>query len=580
MTAATADHLRVELRAYQVDALTRVEAAEARGVRRQLGVAATGLGKTIMFCALAQRRGGRTLILAHRDELVNQAVEKVREVWPGVDVGIVKGTEDNVRAQVVVASVQTLARSSRMERLTGAWSGSSLLNDPVDPFDLVVVDEAHHAAADSYRRILDALRAGAPAEPIPDFPEFDVDGAPPGPLLLGVTATPDRGDGHGLDDLFDEISFSYDILWGIRSGYLADIRGLAVKVENLNLASVKVSRGDYQAGAAGQALEDANAPELIAKAIQEQAAGRRTLVFTPTVATASLVVEAVQHRGINAAWVSGETPIDDRRRILRDFESGAIDVVANCMVLTEGYDNPRVDCIVVARPTKSRALYTQMIGRGTRRHPDKRECLVLDVVGAAEEHSLVTIPSLFGVDEKRRQRMTDGTAELTDVLTEQDDEAIAAGRIKAEEVEMFRRVVAQGIAWVQVHDDGASLRRYVRPLGKDRDGKQLPTVVLAQRTETEWTAGLLFDNGDKRVLMALVEMEMAQGVAEDFVRKQAGSRAGLVQSDAAWRTRKPTPKAKAAAKKWRLPDVESYKTAGDLSDALTAHIARKKGQHR
>ena len=859
--------LALELRDYQVEALERVEQAEARGVRRQLGVAATGLGKTVMFCALAQRRGGRALILAHRDELIAQAAAKVREVWPGVDVGIVKGSTDEVHSHVVVASVQTLARQARLDRLTRPFGPDAGLLGRADPFDLVIVDECfpagtlvggrpietlrpgdlvpswdevtgrpcerpvvevqrrtpnalvtvsfndgttvtctpnhpvmtaggwcpagllqrdvdalsftHHADADrdhvhrvrltrdDHRqgpaRLLPALRSGVllrrvsrllgrsgpfaahgPHEPgarvgadegpqpdgvrrvavenggdapgdgsSPSCPGWERgwpdraaegverparlagrghradgpagegratvalqdrrgepggegggrdrwgipclagpprvrpaegrvatwrrvvrvevhepgsngrygnrcrDGAvynlevagthtylvgdglvvhnchhaaadsygrilaaldagePGGPLLFGVTATPDRGDGKGLDDLFDEIVFSYDILWGIRSGYLSDLRGLAVRISTLDLSDVKVSRGDYAAGDAGRALEASGAPAKIVEAWLAHAAGRRTIVFTPTVANAEHIAAEFAAAGISAATVSGETPPDRRRETLRRFSSGEIQVVANCAVLTEGYDNPAVDCVVVARPTRSRALYVQMVGRGTRRHPSKADCLIVDVVGATDEHSLVTVPSLFGLEGAHRNRMGNGAGALSAVVEEHQQELLAAGRITAAEADLFRRVRAEGIAWVQVHRPGDPLRRYQRSLG----GRNHPTVVLVQKTPEpdSWLAGYQLPDGQKRVLIHGVSLEMAQGVAEDFVRRKTPGGLALVTADAAWRQRPPSPKALAAAKRWRLR-VERGWTAGELSDALDAHIARCKAK--
>lgn len=599
--------MKLTLRPYQVEALDRVAAAEARGVRRQLGVAATGLGKTVMFCALAERRGGRTLILAHRDELVSQAEAKVREVWPEASVGVVKAERDEVRADVVVASVQTLARPARLARLVAAWDDPSILFKPPEPFGLVVVDEAHHATADTYRAVLGALRAGEPetctcghpraahvavdegystrsiecsggigADPgcTCGAPEY----APLGPLLLGVTATPDRGDGKGLDDLFDEVTFSYDLLWGIRAGYLSDLRGLRVQVANLDLSNVKVSRGDYDAGAAGRAMEAAGVQHNVVTAWQAHAPDRRTLVFTPTVEVARLVADEFMHRGVAAGYVHGGTPLDQRRQLLADYEAGRVQVLANCAVLTEGFDAPRTDCVVVARPTKSRGLYAQMVGRGTRRHPDKTECLVLDVVGATAAHSLVTVPSLFGLDKGYAERMSTGKGLLAGVVQERDDELVRVGRMRAEDADLFRQIRAEGIAWVSVHRDG-ELRRYVRPLGADQ-----PTVVLAQRRpEDVWTAGLWWpmtkDSAERKaVLIAEVPLETAQGVAEDYVRKNGT--AALADSNAKWRKGKPSEPAVAAAKKWRLKDVEGYKTAGELSDALNAHIARIKARGR
>lgn len=619
--------MRLQLREYQADALRRVTEAEQRGVRAQLGVAATGLGKTVIFCSLAEQRGQRTLVLAHRDELVTQAAGKVLEVWPELGatesvhvalraaglgelskqtrldptgVGIVKAGANDVRAQVVVASVQTLSRQKRLGQLVQAYTPSEhdglLAHDGTAPFDLVVVDEAHHAAADSYRAVLEAVGAGATCLCPDDHAHVDAtdatgrrepvcevgscDACRPGPLLLGVTATPDRGDGKGLDDLFAEVTFSFDILWGIRAGYLSDLRGLRVTVDSLDMSDVKVRRGDYDQGAAGRAMEAAEVPRHVVAAWMEHALGRRTLVFTPTVEVARLVQEQFAHVGVRAAYVHGGTPADERRQILQAYSRGDIDVLANCAVLTEGYDEPRTDCIVIARPTRSRALYTQMVGRGTRRHPDKTDCLVLDIVGASAEHTLVTIPSLFGLDKGYAERMGDGTGGLAGVVQERDDELVRLGKMRAEEADLFRQMRDTGVAWVQVHRDGAELKRYVRALGKDQDGKQLPTVVLAQRDPEGdvWTAGLWWQENDaKQVLLADVPMEMAQGVAEDFVRKY-GSR-HLTTTDAPWRARKPTERQLAAARKWRLP-IDPDWTAGELSEALDQHITRIKSKPR
>lgn len=583
----------IELRPYQVEALERIEAAEARGVRKQLGVAATGLGKTIMFCALAKRREGRTLILAHRDELVTQAAAKVAEVWPDVDVGIVKADRDDVGAEVVVASVQTLSRGKRLARLvavtnpdTAGMAGWGMRR--CEPFSLVVVDEAHHTAADSYRKILEALRAGEP-ERIATPEEVDAGCelgiVPEGPLLLGVTATPDRGDGKGLDDLFDEITFSFDILWGIRSGYLCDVRGIRVELSNLDLSGVKVARGDYEAGAAGHAMQAAHAPEFIYEAWHKHASERRTLVFVPTVALSIEVADHFKAKGVACAHLDGATELEERRSILRRYASGELQVVSNCMVLTEGFDSPRTDCIIQARPTKSRALFTQIVGRGTRKHPEKQDLLVLDVVGSSSELSLITIPSLFGLEKRFRERMGDGTATLSDTVQERDDWLVKQGQMRAEDADLFRSMRDTGIAWVQVHVDG-ELRRFERSLGyRLPDGQyvKLPTAVLTQKRDGDddsWLVGLIHPDKRKQVLMADVALELAQGIGEDYVRKALGDKTSFIDADAAWRKKAPSPKARGLAQRLRI-DAKKYKTAGELSDAIDARLARnqqKKGK--
>jgi hypothetical protein len=266
--------------------------------------------------------------------------------------------------------------------------------------------------------------------------------------------------------------------------------------------------------------------------------------------------------------VHGGTPLDERRDLLRRFSAGDLQVMANCNVLTEGYDEPSVSCVVMGRPTKSRALYTQMVGRGTRRHPDKADCLVLDVVGNTDAHSLVTIPSLFGIAKPREWEREGGTVART--LADQDAELVRLGQLTAEDAELFAKVARTGIAWVQLHKPGDPLRRYVRPMGADQ-----PVVVLAQREAGDvWTSGLQWSDGTKQVLVAMVPMEMAQGVAEDFVRKNSKAM-GLVAANAKWRTAKPSPRQLAAAKKWRMK-VDPAWTAGQLSDAMEAHIQRTK----
>lgn len=585
----------VVLREWQDAALARLDAAQGRGVTRALGVAATGLGKTVLFVEVARRRGGRTLILAHRDELIEQAAAKVEAMMPGVQVGRVKGKANEVRADVVVASVQTLSRADRLAQVPSCrWDprdGSALFATYGQPFDLVVVDEAHHAAADSYRRILTHLGAGSPGCPLHGTDHnherratptevdagcelgiaFDPCPGGPGPFVFGVTATPDRGDGAGLDDLFDEVVFSYDMLWGIRSGYLSDVRGMAVKVAGFHTEDLRTSKGDYDQGQAGALLAEAGAAQIVAHAWTQRAAGRRTLVFTPTVAFAEEVAAEFVGLGVRAGTVTGAMPVTERRDVLAAFARGDLQVLANCAVLTEGYDEPRVDCVVVARPTKSRSLYVQMIGRGTRLHPDKTDCLVLDLVGGASQHELVTISSLFGlgkVDDSHNGKR--GIAALS---AEYEAEQIRLGAIRAEDVDLFRKMRARGaIAWVAVHSEGAPLRRYqVRlPHGK-------PIVVLAQRVEGAdvWTAGLLHADGTKRGLLVDVPLEDAQGTAEDYVRRHGGV---IAAANASWRARRPSAKQVAAAKRWRV-DVDPEWTAGDLSDAIDRKAGRVKGRH-
>jgi ATP-dependent helicase IRC3 len=527
-----------ELRPYQREAIDKIYAARDRGVTRQLGVAATGTGKTVVFANLAREVDVPTLIVAHRDELIEQAVDKLRVWWPGVDVGVVKAARQEWRAQVVVASVQSLHE----RRLRGV---------PTDRFGLVVVDECHHAKADSYVRILNHFGCG------PEVRRED------GPLLLGVTATPDRGDGKGLDALFDEIVFNYDILWGIRAGYLSDVRGVQVLMKNLDLSDVKVTRGDYNEGQLGEAMEKADAPEHVVAAWLQHASTRRTLVFMPTVALAVETAEEFQASGISAGWVSGALPLEQRRDVFRRFSTGDMQVLVNCMVASEGYDNPAIDCVVMARPTKSRALYAQAVGRGTRKFPGKADCLILDVVGAATDHDLATIPSLFGIEAK--EGFFGGEKTVLEALDEQEEQQRLAGALIAREVELFHRLREKNrVAWVKAGSGG-----FAASAGDE-------TIVLVPGSTDElWTVRALGRNIAPRTLMADVDLELAQGVGDDYVRRCKP--AILADPSAKWRKRKPSTKALQAALKWGVK-VPPKATAGQVSELIDAAVAKRRLQ--
>lgn len=542
----------MELRPYQQEAVEASLAAEQRGVRRQLGVAATGLGKTIIFAALAGRRSGRTLILAHRDELIEQAVHKIGMVVPTAGVGVVKAERDEVRAPVVVASVQTLSRPNRLARLVDPpdHAQASLDGDLLDddrPFDLVVVDEAHHAMADSYRAILAGLKAGDPD----------------GPLLLGVTATPDRGDGKGLDAVFDEIVWQYDVEWGITHGYLCDLRGRRVTLDTFDASRLKVSRGDYEVGAAGRALSDADAPEHVVRAWKHEAAGRRTIVFTPTVALADEMASAFNHAGVAAAMVHGGTPLDERRRILRHFSTGHVHVVANCAVLTEGFDEPRADCIVIARPTKSRALYAQMVGRGTRRHPDKTDCLVLDVVGASAQHSLVTVPSLFGIEQP--ERVWSGGSTVMDALASEAEAKVAAGRLRVEEADLFKKVRDQnrGLAWLALQGD--------RPVYQLRL-TATDTLKMGLTANGLWVAGIATKRGAWMPIAKAERLEDVAPVAEDYAREHGEW--VFTSPKARWRGQPASEKQVALL--WKFGVDGSKMTKGEAGEALDRLFASRR----
>lgn len=535
---------RVSLRGYQRENLDRVKALWQReGVRRQLGVAATGLGKTIMFGTLAAELEARTLILAHRDELVNQAAEKVLKCWPDATVGIVKAKRDEFLAPVVCASVQTVSVAARLRRLSSR------------PFDLVIVDEAHHAVAATYRRVLAAVGAGPDNEPW-----VGTEMGWERPLLLGVTATPDRGDRVALRSVFDKIAFSQDMLWGIRAGYLTDIRSFRV-VLDFDMDDLRVRAGDYVDSEAADALIAAGAPMAAVDAWRLHAPGRKALAFWPTVESARLGAQAFTQEGIPAGFVHGETPINERRQILEDFTAGRILAVHNCGVLTEGYDEPSVGAVIMARPTKSRALYTQMLGRGVRLFPGKEDCVALDLVGVTGEHELVTVPDLFGLP---LSALRDGKLSIAQVHeTAEADEARRlerTGRVRAEVVDVWaQRRARANFAWVEAMGGKA----WILNAGKG-------FVALEPDGPDTWRAVVKEPGAGFHRIIDGVDLAMAQGAAEDHVRAVAFA---LVKSDAQWRRRAPNVKQAEAVRKWG--GDPTMMTAGECSDFLSAKIAAK-----
>lgn len=363
---------KMELRPYQNEAVAAIEDEWGKGVKRTLLVLPTGTGKTICFAKVTEdcvRMGDRVLILAHRGELLDQAKDKIAKAT-GLGCSIEKAEESCLDSffRVTVGSVQTLMRQSRLEQFKP------------DYFNTIIIDEAHHALSPSYRNVLDY------------FDEAKV---------LGVTATPDRGDMKNLGEVFDTLAYEYRITQAIKQGYLCRIKALTIPLK-LDISKVGISAGDYKVGEIGTALD----PYLdqIADQMAEHCMNRKTVVFLPLIATSQKFRDILTDRGFKAAEVNGES--EDRAEILADFEAGKYNVLCNSMLLTEGWDCPSVDCIVVLRPTKVRSLYTQMVGRGTRLSPGKDHLLLLDFLWMTEKHELCRPASLICESPDVAEQMT------------------------------------------------------------------------------------------------------------------------------------------------------------------------------
>ena len=363
----------MKLRDYQEEARTAIANEWEKGVKKTLLVLPTGCGKTIVFSKVVEDRvklGERVLILAHRSELLDQASDKLAKAT-----GIFTATEKaeqsclNSWFRVVVGSVQTLQRPKRLAQFDK------------DYFDTIVVDEAHHCISDSYQRVLDHFNNAN---------------------VLGVTATPDRGDMRNLGSYFESLAYEYTLPKAIKNGYLSPIKALTIPLE-LDLSAVSMQSGDFKASEVGTALDPYL--EQIADEMLKYCADKKTVVFLPLVKTSQKFRDILNEKGFKAAEVNGDSK--DRAEVLDDFSKGKYNVLCNSMLLTEGWDEPSVDCIVVLRPTKVRSLYSQMVGRGTRLYPGKEDLLLLDFLWHTERHELCHPASLICENEEVAKKMTE-----------------------------------------------------------------------------------------------------------------------------------------------------------------------------
>lgn len=516
-------------RDYQVQALDAIAAAYARGVDRQLVVLPTGSGKTVVFANLVSRREGRALILAHRDELIQQAADKLSTVSGSLDIGVVKAQRDEHDAPVVVASVQTLARPGRVGRL--------------GEFSTVIVDEAHHAVARTYMEILEQLGCMGQS----------------GPLTAGFTATAGRSDKIGLGAVWQEITYQRGIIQMIAEGYLCDVRAIQIGTD-FDLGNVQVRAGDYTDSSLGAELERSDALEAAVRAYREHAAGRLAVAFTPTIATAHALAAKFTAKGIPSGAVDGKMPMEERRAILGRLHRGEIRMVANCAVLTEGWDEPAVSCALMLRPTKSAPLFVQMAGRILRPFVGKDDALVLDLAGSAAEVGLATIADLAGMPPgsvKNGKSLLDAAEEQAAM----DKRKIAVAAQRTRQINLLRR---SELHWLEV--DGA----WVLPAG----AKQVMILVPADSdAEDAWE---VWRSEDGRALYREsgkpLTLDWARGVGEEVARAQGGvlSRAG-----AGWRNRAPSDAQVSALERMGYADRLRGLNRGGASDLMTAHYAAK-----
>lgn len=398
----------MELRPYQAEAKTAIF-HEWENVNRTLLVLPTGTGKTIVFAKVAEecvKQGKRVLILAHRYELLQQASDKIQQST-GLCSAVEKAEDTCINSwyRVTVGSVQTLMREKRLNQFSS------------DFFDTIIVDEAHHSLSDSYQKVLSHFEDAK---------------------VLGVTATPDRGDMRNLGQYFNSLAYEYSLPKAIKEGYLAPIKAQTIPLK-LDLTGVGTQAGDYKTSDIDTALD----PYLhqIAEEMRKYCQDRKTVVFLPLIKTSQKFKDLLNQAGFNAAEVNGTS--EDRAKILADFDAGKYNVLCNSMLLTEGWDCPSVDCIVVLRPTKIRGLYCQMVGRGTRICEGKDHLLLLDFLWHTERHELCRPAHLIAENEEVAKKMTQNIEQSACPLDLEEAEVKATEDVVAQREEALAKALAE-----------------------------------------------------------------------------------------------------------------------------------------
>lgn len=470
----------MNLRPYQIEAKEAIFAEWAKGILKTLLVLPTGTGKTIVFSGVTAdcvRNGERVLILAHRGELLDQAADKLSKST-GLGCATEKAEETCLGSwfRVVVGSVQSLMREKRLQQF------------PADYFDSIIVDEAHHCISDGYQKVLQHFSSAK---------------------VLGVTATPDRGDMRNLGSYFESLAYEYTLPKAIKEGFLSPIKAVTIPLK-LDLTGVGTQAGDFKAGDLGTALD----PYLyqIADEMVKYCMDRKTVVFLPLIKTSQKFRDILISKGFLAAEVNGDS--GDRAQVLSDFDAGKYNVLCNSMLLTEGWDCPSVDCIVVLRPTKVRSLYSQMVGRGTRLYPGKDHLLLLDFLWHTERHELCHPAHLICENEEVAQKMTDNIEaagcpidleaaekQAAEDVVAQREEALAK---KLQEMKHRKRKLVDPLQF-EMSIQAEDLANYVPAFGWEAgppSEKQIQTLeklgIFPDEIDNAGKAAKLLDRLDKR----------------------------------------------------------------------------------
>lgn len=476
----------IQLRDYQTECLETVLDEFKSGVIRQLVSLPTGSGKTVVMAGIAKTINKKTLLLAHREELIDQAIEKFKLVWPGVDIGVCMGERDEIAHQVVVASIQSASRPKRLARLQDQG------------FDVMMIDEAHHSVSESYQNVINSLGFFGDSNK----------------LLLGVTATPTRSDKLGLGNTYDKITFSRSISTMIKAGYLAPVIGRKI-LTNFSINGIRTFSGEFSLADLSEAVNTPERNAFIVSKFKEYAGDRKGVAFCVDVKHCKDLSEAFNREGIPSSAVWGDMEGDQRKAVLENLKQGSVQVAISCGVLVEGFDEPSIAAVVMARPTRSQGYYIQCVGRGLRIWPGKLDCLVLDFSDKHNNLDAVmtlskTIPEAVHVKEI-------STFDRQDIDTRPKIKAVSECDQEFDVVGVTRFI------WTDISEGEWSLL--------DDENRE----IILRPTGEGYTATLHYPDGSShQVVKEPIPFEYATGCCEDYARRHL--KIAFCNADASWMT--------------------------------------------
>jgi len=528
----------LELRDYQRETVEKIVSLYHQNPRGAAKIVlATGLGKTIIFSAIAHEirnvNNTNVLIIAHRDELLNQAAEKYRFIDPSAVIGKVGGSAFEWGAPITVASIQTISRDAHLKQALRFNYG------------LVIVDECHHVhERNNYGKVLAAF---------------------PHAFKVGVTATDMRLDKRSNDSIFGPALVHYGIRWGIAHEHLCNLRAIAIRTQT-TLDTIKVSKNmegeiDFQVNELANAIDTDTRNQRVVEAWQEHAQNRRTICFGVTVKHAEHLAEAFQRKGVAAAVVSGETSHEERQRLYTALASGSLKVLCTVQVLTEGFDLPRLDCIVMARPTQSTGLFLQCIGRGTRKAPGKTDCLILDLTDNVFNHRLepVTLSKALELPLKDGESVREAEARAA---RENAERQAQVRKLRTHRERDLPVDLLDSFLW-QERTDGL----YVLEVGREKH--RIALVPTGFGTYDVWAR--LFPGYEGQQWGDSLPLDWAQELAERKARLLLSDPKAirLVDRNASWR-KEPASENQKKFLDWKripYPETLTKGEAGDLIDA-------------